>query len=321
MKVGKLGKLGVVMDPIATLNPAQDTTVGMLDAARQNKWEAVYFTAADIWLRDGDVRGLGRAVSVDANATPWFTLGDARELSLSELDAILMRVDPPVDEAYTNLCHLLERVPGQRVFNRPASILAANEKVFAQRFAQLQPPTLISRDMDQIRAFVAEHKEAVVKPLNGMQGRSVFRVGVDDANADTIIEELTARGTRLGVVQALIPEYKQGDLRVLLIDGEPLPEAVLRVPPPGKLRANMAAGGSPQVRALDERSAEICAAVAPDLKAMGLFFVGLDIIGGQLTEINVTSPTGMRPIDAARGSNMTGSAQLLRALEAKVAAH
>lgn len=315
-------KLGVIMDPIETLNSAKDTTLGMLAAAQRGGWTTTYFTANDISLHNGEVYGRGRGVRVELEASPdasWFALEDARYAPLAELDAILIRKDPPVDEVYANLCHILARVPGRRVFNRPESLLELNEKVFAQWFPSLQPPTLVSADARQILAFVAEHEEAVIKPLNGMQGWSVFRLAKDDVNAVALIEEVTARGARFGVAQALIPEYVEGDLRVLLIDGEPLPYALLRVPPKGQLRANMAAGGAPQVLELADTAAEICAAVGPELKARGLFFVGLDIIGGRLTEINVTSPTGWREIDASAPIDV--GAMWLSALQAKVAKH
>lgn len=311
-------KLGVIMDPVEGLDPARDTTVGMLLAAQKLGWSAVFFTGEDLWLCDGEARGRGRAIRLDLRAAPWFELGEAQESPLSDLDAILLRKDPPVDEAYIHLCQLLEFVPGGRVFNRPAGVLAANEKIFAQKFKALQPPTLISADMERIRAFVDGCGDAVIKPLNGMQGQSVFRLSAGDANGDALVETMTARGRRFVVVQALIPEYAQGDLRVLMLDGEPVSPGLLRVPPPGKLRANMAAGGRAETAELDGRILEMCAVIGPALRDMGLLFVGLDFIGGRLTEINVTSPTGMRQIDA--GAQRSVGERVMCCIEGKVRA-
>ena len=304
------------MDAVETLNPAYDTTVGMIEAAQGLGWSAVYFRGEHVRLRDGEVRARGRPIKLNPDADPWFALGADRDVVLSDMDAILMRKDPPVDEAYVHLCQMLEFVPGDRVFNRPAGIIAANEKIFAQEFAAFQPPTVMTASADHARAFIDECGDAVIKPLNGMQGRSVFRVRSDDENADALIEEMTRRGERFVVVQALIPGYERGDMRVLMVDGEPAPLGLLRVPPSGKFRANMAAGGEPKTADLDERALEICAAVGPRLRESGLLFVGLDIIGGRLTEINVTSPTGMRQIDAAGAG---AGARLMECLEAKVA--
>ena len=304
------------MDPIEQCNQATDTTVGILDAARRMGWSTTYFTAGDVSLCDGEVRGLGREVRVDVGAKNWFALEEAKEMAPADLDAILIRTEPPVDETYMTLCQILEFVPGKKVFNSPSGILRANEKIFAQRFAKFQPATLISSDHKRIRDFIEQHKDVVIKPTNGLQGRSIFHLRAGDLNVDTMIEELTTKGTRFCVTQELVPEYAQGDLRVLLINGEPVPYGVLRVPPEGKLRANLAAGGMPRVVDLDKRAMEICQAIAPELKAMGLFFVGIDIIGGRLTEINVTCPTGMREIDAEKGLDI--GTLLLNALKNQI---
>ena len=294
-------KLGVVMDPIARIQPRKDTTLGLLEAAQRRGWSLVYFEQGDLYLRDGAARGTGRGLTVRLDTHDWFDLEKPRELALAELDVVLMRKDPPLNTEFFYTCALLEHAAraGALVVNDPTAIRTFNEKLFAQQFADLAPPTLVSRDRRRILQFLDEHGDAVIKPLDGMGGASVFRLRGGDQNTDVTIETLTHRGKRTVMVQRLIAGYEKGDKRILLIDGEPVPLALTRVPPPGQLRANLAAGGRGEVSELDDRDLGICARLAPTLSGAGLVFVGIDVIGGLLTEINVSSPTCMREINAA----------------------
>ncbi len=294
--------LGVVMDPIAQIHPAKDTTLGLLDAAQRKGWSLFYFEQGDLYLRDGAARGEGRGLDVSLDPDDWFRLEEPRDMALAELDIVLMRKDPPLDLEFLYTCCVLEHAlqAGTLVVNDPRAIRMANEKMFAQQFADLGPPTLVSRERRHIMDFLEEHGDAVIKPLDSMGGASVFRLKKDDQNADVIVETMTRDGRRSVMVQRLIAGYEKGDKRILLIDGEPVPFALTRVPPPGQLRANLAAGGRGEVSELDERDREICARLAPALADAGLLFVGLDVIAGCLTEINVSSPTCMREINTAR---------------------
>lgn len=296
-------KLGVVMGDIAVIHPERDTTLGLLYAAQRLKWEISYFTLADIRLCDGEVRGDARTLTVKDPCCHPEVSPHSRSIPMASLDVILIRQNPPVDENYIAMCQMLEMTEDVLIVNHPAGIRMANEKMFAQHFADLQPPTLFCASHDEIRKFINRYKEAVIKPLNGLQGDSVFRVSEDDVNTDTILENATDNERRVAVVQKLIPGYEKGDKRILLIDGEPVGHALLRVPQPGKLRANLAAGGKPLLCDVDKRDREICTAIAPALREHGLLFVGIDVIGGYLTEINVTSPTGMREIDNLSGAD------------------
>lgn len=312
--------LGVVMDPIAEIHPEKDTTLGLLEAAQRKGWRLTYFEQDDLYLRDGEARGRGRELSVSLDTRSWFRLEDARDTALAELDVILMRKDPPLDLEFLYTCCLLEHATrdGTLVVNNPQAIRLANEKMFAQRFADLAPATLVTRDRRRIARFVEEHGDAVVKPLDDMGGAAVFRLRGDDQNIEVIVEEMTRGGRRSVMTQALIKGYEKGDKRILLIDGQPVPFALTRVPPPGRLRANLAAGGRGVVSELDDRDREICARVAPVLSDLGLLFVGLDVIGGFLTEINVSSPTCLREISAER--NVDVAMQVMDAITERFAA-
>ncbi|HNK33765.1 MAG TPA: glutathione synthase, partial [Plasticicumulans sp.] len=240
-------------------------------------------------------------------------------LPLAELDVLLMRKDPPFDLEYIYTTYLLERAEaeGVRVVNRPQSLRDANEKLFTAWFPQCCPPTLATRDMARLRGFVAEHGDAILKPLDGMGGAGIFRVRAGDANLNVIVETLTERGRRTALAQRFIPEISAGDKRILMIDGEPVPYALARIPAEGETRGNLAAGGRGVGQPLSERDRWICAQVGPELRRRGLVFVGLDVIGDWLTEINVTSPTCARELDAQFGLDI--GADLMRALEATAA--
>ena len=299
-------KLGVVMDPIATITIKKDTTFAMLLAARARGWELHYFEQADLYARGDQAFGRARSLSVEDDKRGWFAFHGERELPLAELDVILMRKDPPFDMEYIYTTYLLElaEAAGTLVVNRPRSLRDANEKFFALNFPQCCPPTLVAREAARIKAFLGEHDDIVVKPLDGMGGASVFRLCRDDPNLNVILETLTAHGRRSTMAQRYIPEVTAGDKRILLIGGEPVPYALARIPQAGETRANLAAGGRGEGVPLSERDRWICAQVAPTLREMGLLFVGLDVIGDWLTEINVTSPTCARELDAQFGLNI-----------------
>ncbi|MGC9455922.1 MAG: glutathione synthase [Halothiobacillaceae bacterium] len=301
-------RLGVVMDPIAAIKPWKDTTLAMLLAAQARGWTIEYMEPAWLHARDGRAFSRMQSLAVADDRKDWYRLEAPRVLPLGELDLILMRQDPPVDMEFLYVTQILELAEreGVQVANRPAAIRAANEKLLAQHYPQFCPPTLVSRDPALLQSFLEAQGEIVVKPLDAMGGASVFRLDTDDPNAQVIFETMTAHGRRTTLAQRFEPAVRVGDRRVLLIDGEPVSHALLRVPPEGSFRANLAVGGRGEVVPLRPRDREIAAAVGPDLAADGLRFVGLDIIGDSLTEINITSPTCAREISAATGIDIGG---------------
>ena len=294
-------RLGVIMDPIERINPKKDTTLGLLLAAQARGFELHYMEMGDLTLRDGAALAHMKPLTVHDSYTHWhdFT-GEAVRRPLAELDVILMRKDPPFDTEYIFSTYLLERAQarGTLVVNDPRSLRDANEKLFTAWFADVCPPTLVARCMSNLREFLAEHEDIVLKPLDGMGGSSVFRIKLGDPNASVIMETLTAHETRFCMAQRYLRAILDGDKRILIVDGEPVPYALARIPAAGELRGNLAAGGRGEGRPLTARDREICARVAPELRARGLLFVGLDVIGDYLTEINVTSPTCARELEA-----------------------
>lgn len=306
----KSGKptLGVVMDPIGAIKPYKDTTLAMLLAAQARGWSLSYMEQPDLYFMGGEARARQRPLTVRDDLKDWHSLGPEHDGPLSALDLILMRKDPPFDMEYVYTTYILERAEqaGVRVVNRPQALRDANEKAYTAWFPQCCPPTLMTRDMARIRAFLAEHKKIVVKPLDGMGGSMIFVLAEGDPNTSVVLETLTQDGARLTVAQKFVPEIKDGDKRILLIDGEPVPYALARVPAPGEARGNLAAGGKGVGVALTERDRWICAQVAPALREKGLLFVGLDVIGDWLTEINVTSPTCLRELDALYSLDIAG---------------
>ncbi|TCO81521.1 glutathione synthase [Plasticicumulans lactativorans] len=312
-------RLGVVMDPIASITVKKDTTFAILLAAQARGWSIAYFEQADLWLRDGRAWGRARALTLRDDPHDWFTLGAPHDAPLAELDAILMRKDPPFDMEYVYTTYLLERAEaeGVLVVNRPQSLRDANEKLYTAWFAEHCPPTLVARDAARFKAFLAEHGDVIFKPLEGMGGSGIFRVRADDPNVNVVIETLTERGRRFAMAQRYLPEIVAGDKRILLIDGEPVPYCLARIPAAGETRGNLAAGGRGVGQPLTDEDRAICAAVGPVLRARGLLFVGLDVIGTRLTEINVTSPTCARELDAQFGLDIGG--ELMRAIEARCA--
>ncbi|MGE5625077.1 MAG: glutathione synthase [Bacillota bacterium] len=310
--------LGVVMDPIGSIKPAKDSTLAMLLAAQARGWRLSYMEQADLYLAQGQARGRRRSLKVQDDPEDWYSLDGEEDGALKDLDLVLMRKDPPFDMEYVSSTYILERAEadGVTVVNRPQALRDANEKAFTAWFPQCCPPTLITRDMGRIRGFLAEHRKIVVKPLDGMGGVMVFVLEQGDSNTSVVLETLTQLGQKLAVAQKYIPEIKAGDKRILLIDGEPVPYALARVPAPGESRGNLAAGGTGVGVPLTERDRWICTQVAPVLKDKGLSFVGLDVIGDWLTEINVTSPTCIRELDKIYKLDIAGD--LMNALAKKL---
>jgi glutathione synthase len=300
--------VGIVMDPVASLDPKKDSTLAMIEAARRRGWETWCIEQGDIMLRDGAVVARARSLEVDRGRTPFWSLGDARHRPLADFDVVLMRKDPPFDMEYVYSTYLLERAEtaGALVLNRPQSLRDCNEKFFATAFPELGPPLVVTRRADELRAFAAEHGDVIMKPLDGMGGASIFRVTPGDANLSVIIETLTGHGTRQIMAQRYIPEIAEGDKRILVVDGEPVPWALARIPAAGESRGNLAAGGRGEARPLSERDRLIAETVAPELRRRGLAFVGLDVIGDYLTEVNVTCPTCIRELDAQCGLDIAG---------------
>lgn len=301
-------KLGVVMDPIGGINIKKDSSFAMLLAAQARGFEIHYMELDDLYQRDDDARARLRRLVVRDDPAQWFRFVDERDAPLTDLDVILMRKDPPFDIQYLHATYLLERAEqrGVLVVNRARSLRDVNEKLFITQFPQCIPPTLMTRDVARIRAFLDEHADIIVKPPDSMGGASVFRLRRADPNLNVILETLTGRGRRFAIAQKYLPEIAAGDKRILLIDGEPVPHALARLPAPGETRANLAAGGTGKGVDLKERDRWICAQVGPKLRELGLLFVGLDVIGDYLTEINVTSPTCIRELDAIYGSDIAG---------------
>lgn len=309
--------LGVVMDPIGAIKPYKDTTLALLLAAQRHGYALRYFEMGDLWVRDGAALGRGRALTVRDDKHDWFTLGEATVAPLGELDALLMRKDPPFDMDFVNATYTLELAEAQGclVVNRPQSLRDCNEKFFITRFPQCCAPTLIASDPATLRAFHAEQGDVIFKPLDGMGGAGIFRVGGDGLNLGAVIEALTA-GRHLIMAQRYLPAIKEGDKRILMVDGEPIPYCLARVPMQGETRGNLAAGGSGRPQPLTERDRWIANEVGPELKRRGLLFVGLDVIGDCLTEINVTSPTCARELDAAYQLDIGG--QLMQAITTRL---
>ncbi|WP_296318371.1 glutathione synthase [Gilliamella sp.] len=309
-------KLGIVMDPISHIKIKKDTSFAMLLEAQKRGYELFYIEMNDLFLDTGEAYATTRALTVYNDKDHWFELGQEKTIPLSDLDTILMRKDPPFDTEYIYATYILERAEanGVLVVNKPQSLRDCNEKLFTAWFAEFTPKTLVTRQTQHIKAFHEQHHDIILKPLDGMGGSSIFRIKQDDPNVSVIIETLTEHNTRYCMAQNFIPAIKDGDKRVLVVDGEPVPYCLARIPQKGETRGNLAAGGHGEVRALSESDWHIAKSIAPVLKEKGLLFVGLDIIGDKLTEINVTSPTCVREIEAANpGLSITG--MLMDAIE------
>jgi len=293
-------RLAIVMDPIESIKPAKDSTLAMMLAAQKRGWELLYLEQRDLWLIDGVPWGRVRPIQVRDDLNNWATLGAIRIERLGDMDAILMRKDPPFDMEYIYTTYILDRAQdaGALVVNRPQGLRDMNEKVFTAWFPQCCAPTLITRDMGDMHAFLHQHKHIVCKPLFGMGGKSIFVIAEGDKNANVIFENMTDYGTRFAIVQKYLPDIvTTGDSRVLVIDGEPVPYALARIPSPTDNRGNLAAGAKGVGRPLNDRDRWLVSQIGPALRERGMIFVGLDVIGGFVTEINVTSPTGIRELD------------------------
>jgi glutathione synthase len=289
-------KVAVQMDPIERINIRGDSTFALLLEAQQRGHSIAYYTPDRLALQGANVWAAVRPLKVRDRQGDHFTLGEPRRTDLAEFDVILLRQDPPFDLAYITTTHLLERIhPGTLVVNDPLAVRNAPEKMFVMEFPDLMPPTLITRDLAEIKAFRAEHGDIVMKPLYGKGGEAVFRLAGEDLNFASLYDLFAVTFREQWVVQKFLPAVRDGDKRILLVDGE-FAGAVNRVPAPDDLRSNMVRGGIPKETELSARDREICARIAKPLRERGLLFVGIDVIGGYLTEINVTSPTGIRAV-------------------------
>lgn len=308
-------KLGVVMDHIETIQYKKDTTLAVLWAAQDRGWSLFYMTPDALFLDGERPMAVAQSLTVHRDPDHWFDLCHPQDISLAELDICLMRKDPPFDMEYIYATYLLERAErqGTLIVNRCHSLRDCNEKLFATEFPECCPTLLVSRNMSKLKAFHRQHQDVIFKPLDGMGGSAIFRAREDDPNVSVILETLTQSGRQTIMAQCYLPAISEGDKRILMVNGEPIPYCLARVPLAGESRGNLAAGGSGRVQPLSERDLWIASQVGPTLKQRGLYFVGLDVIGDYLTEINVTSPTCLREIEAGSGLDIAG--QLLDTLE------
>ncbi len=313
-------RLGVVMDPIGAINIKKDSTFAMLLEAQRRGLPVSYMEQRDLWLEGALPHARMRPVTVADDPERWYQLGQEQSRPLTDLDVILMRKDPPFDMEYVFDTYILDRAEanGVKVINRPRALRNINEKAYIAWFPELTPPTVIARDHRVLREFVKAQGHAVVKPLDGMGGESIFKVSGSDPNLNVVLETVGRRGRALIMAQRFVPEITAGDKRILLVDGEPVPYALARIPAADDFRGNLAKGASSKAVPLSARDREIAACVGPVLRDQGVVFAGLDVIGEFLTEINVTSPTCIRELDAAHGLNIAGD--LFDAIEASVRA-
>jgi glutathione synthase len=306
------------MDPIETITPRKDSTLAMLLEAGRRGAEIHYMLQGDLRLVGGEPLALSRPLVVRDDDEDWFELGEPGEIRMGALDAILMRKDPPFDMEYIYTTYILERAEqsGALIVNRPQALRDMNEKAFISWFPECAPLTLITRSMAEMRAFLEENRKIAVKPLEGMGGKSVFVVEAGDKNANVIIETLTDNGQRYAMAQVFIPEISAGDKRILLIEGEPVPYSLARIPSADDHRGNLVMGATGEGRELSDRERWICTQVGPVLRDNGVIFAGIDVIGDYLTEINVTSPTGIRELDRLYDLNIAGT--LFDAIDARL---
>jgi glutathione synthase len=300
--------IGIVMDPIGSIIPYKDSSLAMLLEASRRGAEIHYFEQKDLSLLSGKAVGRSTLLQVRDDNNNWYELGERQEVALGELDAILMRKDPPFNMEYVYTTYILDRakLDGALIVNDPLALRNMNEKAYTAWFPEITPTTLITRSMDEMKAFLAEHGQVVAKPLDGMGGRSIFVIRKGDKNANVVFETLTDYGSRYAMVQVYIPEISAGDKRILLIEGEPVPHALARIPSDEDNRGNMVAGAAAVGQAMSRRDYEICAEVGPALRDAGVIFAGIDVIGDYLTEVNVTSPTGIRELDKQFDLNIAG---------------
>lgn len=312
-------KFGMVMDSIDSINSHKDTSFAMLLEAQSRNWTLYYMQLGDLFLRNGKAYANTCYIRVQRHATAYYQMLEQQTIALASLDCIMMRKDPPVDQEYIYATHILEQAEQQGVYviNKPQSLRDANEKLFTAWFPQCCTETLVTRNADLIREFLAEHQEIILKPLDGMGGATIFHLRSHDPNISVIIETMTEYGQRHIMGQKYLPEIRQGDKRILMINGEAIPYALARIPALGETRGNLAAGGVAQGRPLSERDIWITQQVGAVLKEKRLIFVGIDVIGGYLTEINVTSPTCVQELDQQFSLNIC--AKLMEHIEAVLA--
>ena len=313
-------RIGFVIDPIASLNPKKDTTLAMIQAVERKGWEPVVMTLDDLFVYNGVAYGNFAPIKVRETQDPWYSLGEAETKPLHSLKAIFMRKDPPVNMEYIYATYMLELAEkaGSLIVNKPQALRDTNEKMVINLFPSLTAPTLVTRDKAHLEGFLSEHKEIILKPMDGMGGASIFHIKALDPNLSVIIETMTDHGKRFVMAQKYLPEARIGDKRILLIDGEPVPYGLLRVPKENETRANLAAGGTGKGMALTKQEYELCEKIKPYLKERGLLFVGIDVIGGFMTELNVTSPTCARELDAEFDLDITGDLMDVLALKLKL---
>lgn len=312
--------VGIVMDPIENIKPHKDSSFAMLLEAQRRGHNLIYMQPEDLFLKNGQAWAMTSELKVwdRERQEQYYGFGGSHQRPLKELDIILIRQDPPFNTDYLYSTHILEQAEaeGVLVVNKPQSLRDANEKLFASWFPECIPPTMVSANMDQLKTFVKEHRDTILKPLDAMGGSSIFRVKYDDPNISVIIESMTDFGKHHIMAQTFLPEIKAGDKRVLIINGEPIDYTLARIPAEGETRGNIAAGGTGVGMPITDRERWLCEQIAPKLKAKGLYFVGLDVIGDYITEINVTSPTCIRELDTQFGLNIAGT--LFDCLESQI---
>jgi len=300
--------LGVIMDPIDTIHPEKDSTLALLIEAQKRDFALYYMELPDLFLQYGLAWSYCRSLDVSTDPKNWYSLSKPAALPLDQFDVLLMRKDPPVNMEYIYATYILEHAEqnGVLVINKPQSLRDANEKLFTTWFPQCMPPTLVTSSKQALKAFVEEHRCAVLKPLDGMGGQRIFKCEITDPNLTVIIESLTNNGLHYIMAQRFIPEITEGDKRILLIEGDPLPYGLARIPAPHEFRGNLAAGGHGIGSPLTERDLWICAQIGPTLREKGLLFAGIDVIGEYLTEINITSPTCIKELEKAFEVDIAG---------------
>lgn len=311
-------RIAFIMDPITGINPKKDSTLAMMIAAQKKGWSLIYIRQHDMYVRDGKPYARSCNLEIDLTKKPFYSLSDEAEVLLSDIDVLMMRKDPPFDSEYIYSTYILElaELAGSLVVNKPQSLRDANEKLYTAWFPDCAPVCLVSARDDLLREFIKEQQDVILKPLDGMGGTSIFRVRDSDPNIGVIIETLTNHGTTLAMAQKFIPEISEGDKRILVINGKPIPFALARIPAKGETRGNLAAGGTGVSVPLSESDYAIVDKVAHTLVEKGLIFVGLDVIGNYLTEINVTSPTCIQELDKANGLDI--ATDLMNVIEQKL---
>ena len=311
-------RVGVVMDPMGSITPKKDSSLAMLLEAERRGADIYYMLQDDLRLVAGEARARARWLTVRDDNDDWYTVGDVSDIRLGDLDVVLMRKDPPFDMEYVYTTYILERAEtaGALIVNKPQALRDMNEKAVTAWFPQCAPLTIITRSMAEMKDFLAENQRIVVKPLDGMGGKSIFVVCQEDKNANVIFETLTDNGSQFAMAQVFIPEISEGDKRILLVDGEPIPYGLARIPSADDNRGNLVMGAAGEGRELTEREAWICSEIGPILRKNGVIFCGIDVIGDYLTEINVTSPTGIRELDRIFDLNIACS--IFDAIEARL---